>query len=190
LAKLERKLKILESFCDDLNAKEAAELHGVSYVTAKNLYDTVRKKLLGFLEQKYMENRSRILEYDEHIYLDHNKRKNKRYIFDAHDFLTFDYGGKVYNILLPSLERYKNKFIEDGIDEIYYREFSRFLTLNRISRLNKLDNTIMHFWQYLDEFMKKYKGIRSDNFVYYLKEAEFKFNYPDKAKRYRIPDNE
>jgi transposase-like protein len=44
----------------------------------------------------------------------------------------------------------------------------------------------MHFWQYLDEFMKKYKGIGSDSFVYYLKEAEFKFNYPDKTKRYRI----
>jgi transposase-like protein len=26
--------------------------------------------------------------------------------------------------------------------------------------------------------MKKYKGIKPENFIYYLKEAEFKFNHP------------
>jgi transposase-like protein len=171
-------MRLIEAFCEDLSAREAARSTGVSYITAKNFYDRLRRLLLPYLEEAYATHREEILEYDEYIYLDHTKRRDKRCIFDAHNFLTFDYGGRVYNILMPSLARYKQGFLADGLEELYYDEFSKFLKIHRIARLRSLDNTIVAFWRYFDDFMKKYKGVRHDNFVYYLKEAEFKFNHP------------
>ncbi len=178
-----RRLAIIESFCDELTAKETAGYLGINYITAKKSYDAIRKALLPFLEEAYAANRNNILEYDEYLYLDHTKRKERKYIFDAHNFLTFDYGGRVYNILMPSLSRYKSGFLADGLDELYYNEFSKFLKIHRIAKLRSFDNTIVRFWKYFDEFMKKYKGIKRDNFIYYLKEAEFKFNYEISERR-------
>ncbi len=177
-AKTRRQERLIECFCRDLPATAAAKSCNVSYLTAKTLYDRVRRLVLVHLEESYALHRDEILEYDEYLYLDHVKRRDRRNIFDAHNFLTFDYGGRVYNILMPSLERYKSGFLNDGLDEIYYREFSKFLKIHRIAKLRSLENTIVLFWQFFDEFMKKYKGVDRDNFIYYLKEAEFKFNYP------------
>ena len=176
--KAKRDMALIEAFCFETTAKEASEKLGINYVTAKKRYDEFRRLLLPLLENAYASHREEIVEYDEYLYLDHAKRKEKKYIFDAHNFLTFDYGGKVYNILMPSLDRYKSGFLADGLEDLYYDEFSRFLKIHRIAKLRSIDNTIVSFWKYFDEFMKKYKGIRPDNFIYYLKEAEFKFNYP------------
>ncbi|WP_457598441.1 transposase [Hydrogenimonas sp.] len=184
--KVERQLKLAEAFCRDLTAREAARSLGLNYVTAKRFYDRVRRLLLADLERSYIDHREDVVEYDEYLYLDHAKRRDKKYIFDAHNFLTFDYGGKVYNILMPSLERYKSTFLSDGLDEVYYREFSRFLKIHRIAKLRSIDNTIVRFWEYFDQFMKKYKGVGRDSFIYYLKEAEFKFNYPPQSRCARI----
>ncbi|BDY12492.1 transposase [Hydrogenimonas cancrithermarum] len=175
--KFARHMSLIEAFRDDFTTKEAADKLGLNYITAKRVYETLRKRLVSFLEEEYAGHREEIVEYDEYLYLDHTKRKDKKYIFDAHNFLTFDYGGRVYNILMPSLERYKNGFLADGLDELYYTEFSKFLKIHRIAKLRSIDNTIVRFWEYFDEFMKKYNGVRRENFIYYLKEAEFKFNY-------------
>ncbi len=166
-------------FCDGLTAKEASQKCGVSYPTASGYYKEFRELIALFLENEYAKNRENIKEYDEYLYLDHSKRRDRRKIFDAHNFLTFDYGGKVYNILMPSLHRYKHSFLDDGLEDLYYSEFSRFMKIHRIAKLASLDNTIVSFWKYFDEFMKKFKGVDSESFFSYLKEAEFKFNYPE-----------
>ncbi|WP_456322937.1 transposase [Hydrogenimonas sp.] len=177
-ARIARQKRLIAAFCHEISAKKASKHTGVTYVTAKKFYDRLRHLLLPYLEECYAKNNDKILEYDEYIYLDHIKRRDKRHIFDAHDFLTFDYGGKVYNILMPSLNRYKKGFLDDGLETLYYDEFSKFLKIHRIAMLRSFDNTIVSFWEYFDHFMKKYKGVRSENFIYYLKEAEFKFNHP------------
>ncbi|WP_456451398.1 transposase [Hydrogenimonas sp.] len=178
LEKIEKERLFVNAFCQEASASEAARIAGVTYVTAKKHYDRLRRLLLPYLEACYADCRDGVLEYDEYIYLDHAKRRDKRHIFDAHNFLTFDYGGRVYNILMPSLNRYKQSFLADGLEELYYDEFSKFLKIHRIAMLRSIDNTIVAFWKYFDDFMKKYKGVRPENFVYYLKEAEFKFNHP------------
>ncbi|WP_457597180.1 transposase [Hydrogenimonas sp.] len=174
--KVARTLALAKAFCDDLTALEASRRFGIGYVTAKKGYDRIRSLLLPYLEACYANHREAILEYDEYLYLDHTKRRDKRFIFDAHNFLTFDYGGRVYNILMPSLSRYKQGFLDDGLESLYYDEFSKFLKIHRIARLRSIDNTIVAFWRYFDDFMKRYKGVERERFIYYLKEAEFKFN--------------
>ncbi|WP_456456417.1 transposase [Nitratifractor sp.] len=171
-------MTLIELYCQERNAREASKEAGISYVTAKNFFDRIRRLLPALLETDYEQNRDRITEYDEYLYLDHSKRKDKRQIFDAHNLLTFDYGERVYSILMPPLDRFKLAFLDDGLEEIYYREFSRFLSIHRIARLKSRDNTIVRFWRFLDEHMKRYRGVNPENFFYYLKEAEFLFNYP------------
>jgi len=175
--KLNRQLALTGLFCRDYTAKEAAGDLGISYVTAINFYQRLRTHLLPLLENDYETARDRVEQYEETLYLDHNKRRDRRHIFDAHNFLTFAYGDRVYNILMPSLERYKNTLLDDGLHEQYWEEFSRFFIFHRIAKLESRDNTIERFRRYFDNFMKSYRGVRRENFIYYLKEAEFKFNY-------------
>lgn len=181
--KLQRERHLVNLFCREYNALAASKEARVSYVTAKNFFDRVRRRLPVLLEADYEQNRDRIAEYDEYLYLDRSKRKDKRRIFDAHNLLTFDYGGRVYSILMPPLDRFKQAYLDDGLEEVYYREFSRFLNIHRIARLKSRHNTIVRFWAFLDEQMKRHRGVNRENFFYYLKEAEFLFNYP-------MPDRE
>lgn len=97
--------------------------------------------------------------------------------------MTFNYEDKVYNLLMPRLHRYKNQFLDDGIEETYFKEFSRFMMLNKISKIQKKENIIASFWIYFEESIVKYKGINKENFFYYLKEIEFKFNYSIKEQK-------
>ena len=107
-------------------------------------------------------------------------------IFDAQNFLTFNYGeNKVYNLLMPNLNRYKQQFLSDNLDEVYFKEFSRFMMFNKIAKTKQLENTITQFWNYFEANILQYKGIDNDNFFYYLKECEFKFNYT-KEEQYKV----
>ncbi|ADV45353.1 transposase [Nitratifractor salsuginis DSM 16511] len=179
--KLKRQLALAHAFCRDQSAKEAAERLGVNYLTALNFYQRLRQRLLGVLESDYEAARDRVSQYEKTLYLDHNKRRDKRHIFEAQNFLTFAYGERVYNILMPSLERYKQPLIDDGLYEQYWEEFSRFFIFHRIAKLESRENTIEAFRRYFDHFMKNYRGIKRENFIYYLKEAEFKFNYGEEC---------
>jgi len=179
--KLSRHLALAEAFCQGMSAKEAAEELGTSYITALAFYQKLRTDLLPLLERDYEAARERVAQYEETLYLDHNKRRDKRHIFEAHNFLTFAYGDRVYNILMPSLERYKQSLVDDGLAEQYWEEFSRFFIFHRIAKLESRENTIERFRRYFDDFMKNYRGVKRENFIYYLKEAEFKFNYGENA---------
>lgn len=177
-AKAQRDIEVIRLFCQNLTAIQCSKQTALSYVTVKRRYDTLRTLLTAFLETAYEKERENVKEYDEYFYLEASKRGKKRYIFDAHNFLTFDYGGKVYTILMPSLHRHKQVLYDEGLEEMFYKEFSKFIRLHRIAKLEKSKNTITAFWEFFELFMKPYKGIRSENFGHYLKEAEFKFNYP------------
>jgi len=84
---------------------------------------------------------------------------------------------------MPNLHRYKNQFLDDGLEDIYFKEFSKFMMFNKIAKTNKRENTITRFWYFFEDWIVKYKGVNSENFFFYLKECEFKFNYPkDEAK--------
>ncbi len=127
-----------------------------------------------------MENRyigKEIIEYDEYIYLEKNKKKAKENIFDAQNFLTFYFDDKIYNLPLTDLNQYKKEFLNDGLDKAYFKEFSKNMMLNKIAKIQKIDNLITKFWLYFETEILKYKGIKRENFFYYLKEVEFKFNY-------------
>ncbi|MCX6075892.1 MAG: transposase [Campylobacterales bacterium] len=146
-------------------------------MTVKSRYKLFRQLIANFLEDEYRE--KTVLEYDEYLYLEKSKKKVKENIFDAQNFLTFHYESRVYNLLMPNLSRYKKQFLENGSDAIYFKEFSKFMILNKISKTQKKENFITQFWLFFEKSILKYKGVSGENFFYYLKEIEFKFNYEE-----------
>ena len=166
LEKINRKNQLIECFCNNFSINQTAKFLGLNYQTDTNEYKNIREKIANFLETQY--SNKEVLEYAEYLYLEKSK-KTKEKLFEAKNFLTFHYEDKVYNILMPNIARYK---------DIEPKDFSRFMSLNKISKLEKKETIIQNFWEFFENSILKYKGVKEENFFYYLKEIEFKFNYP------------
>lgn len=179
--KIKTDLKIMEYFCENFTVNEASKKLFINYITLKKRYEFFRQLIANYLEKAYQN--KQIIEYDEYIYLEKSKKKVKENIFDAQNFLTLAYDDKVYNLLMPNLNKYKNQFLDNNIEEVYFKEFSKFMIRNKISKTKKRENRITQFWLFFEESILKYKGVRSENFFYYLKEIEFKFNYSKEMQK-------
>jgi len=156
--------KIIDVFCQNKTAQQCHEQLHLNYVTVQKKYKQLRQFIVHYLDEQYKQKKEYSHEYDEYIYL---KGQN---IYEAQNFLTFIYHNKIYNLMLPSLYKFKSYQKSD-------QELSQFLFLNKIAKLQSKTSLINDFWSFLESFLKKYKGVKSENFIYYLKEAEFKFNY-------------
>ncbi|EDZ61669.1 putative transposase [Sulfurimonas gotlandica GD1] len=179
--KIQRDLALIDSFVQNFSANQTSKKLDINYITVKKRFDLFRALLANYLEKEY-QNKT-VLEYDEYIYLEHSKKKVKENIFDAQNFLTFHYENKIYNLLMPNLKRYKSEFLDSGAQEAHFKEFSKFMMLNKISKTQKRENLITKFWNYFEDSILKYNGINDENFFYYLKEIEFKFNYSYKEQK-------
>lgn len=173
--------KVCECFCDGLTAYQTSKELNLNYITVRKKYHLFRQLIASFSEQEYQD--KEVLEYDEYIYLQKSKKKIKQNIFDAQNFLTFHYEDKIYNIMMPNLSIYKNQFLDDGAEEAYFKEFSKYMMFNKISTVKKTNNLITKFWLFFEDSIVKYKGVKNENLFYYLKEIEFKFNYSKKIQK-------
>jgi len=52
----------------------------------------------------------------------------------------------------------------------------KYLNFNKIAKLSKAQSTITKFWDYFEAFILQYKGVSDEQFIFYLKEAEWRFN--------------
>lgn len=179
--KLELNYNIIESFCSDVSAHKTSTALGINYLTVKSRYDDFRKLIAKFAEDEYQD--KEVLEYDEYLYLEQSKKKVEKNIFDAQNFLTFHYEDKVFNLPMPNLHKYKSDFLKDGADKSYFKELSKFIMFNKIAKIQNIDNLITRFWIFFEDSILRYKGIKPENFFYYLKEIEFKFNYTKDEQR-------
>jgi transposase-like protein len=68
--------------------------------------------------------------------------------------------------------------LEDNLEGVYNKEFSKFMRTSKIIKISEHDNAITRFWHYFEQFITTFKGVSNEHFPYYLKEAEFKFNTP------------
>lgn len=173
--KILRDKALVKLFCEGISANQAKKTLRLNHVTVQNIYHNFRQLIASFAEEQYRE--KTVIEYDEYVYLEKSKKKVKENIFDAQNFLTFHYENKVYNLLMPDLSIYKGQFMDDGASDAYFKEFSKFMMMNKISKIQKKENIITQFWIFFEEYILRYKGIKSEYFFYYLKEIEFKFNY-------------
>jgi len=170
--------KTINAFCSDENALTASKSLGLSYVSVLNYYQKFRHLCAQYCEAQYNLHRHTETQYEEYLYIEKSKRHDKTAIFDSHNFLTFGYGDHVYTLLMPSLGMFKQQFVEDNLEDMYHKEFSKFMRTSKIIKISEHDNAITKFWHYFEHFITAFKGVSKEHFPYYLKEAEFKFNIP------------
>lgn len=169
LIKYQRDKDVINAFCSNLSVLQASKKLNLNYVSIQRRYKELRSLILTYLDENETLKEMLSSEFDEYVYM-----KNKN-IYLAQNFLTFHYENKIYNRMLPSLYKYKS--FDNDKDEL-----SKFLFLTKIAKLKSKNSLINEFWEYLENFLKKYRGVQNENFIFYLKEAEFKFNYEVKTQ--------
>jgi transposase len=111
-------LHLIDAFCRGENARECASRLSYSYATVHSHYDTFMQLCAHISEAQYEAVRDKPCEYEEYFYLERSKRGKPNAVFDAHNFLTFDYEGHLYTIVMPSLDQYRRQFIDDGLEAV------------------------------------------------------------------------
>ncbi len=167
----------MDAFYENESALNLSKRLRLSYASVQRYYEHFRHLCAHICESEYTHVRERNCEYEEYFYLEHSKQRDKQAVFDAQNFLSFDYQGHIYNIVMPSLQKYKPQFVEDNLEDVYDKSFSKFKRKSRIIKLSSHHNKIVRFWEYFETVILHYKGIPKDLFPLYLKEMEFKFNH-------------
>lgn len=161
---------IIEFFCNNINANRCAKILGVNYRTVQNRYMLFRKLIATYLEELHYNMPVDNSSYEEYYYFTNNQKKNKKKsLYDAINIIGFYSNKKIFTLLMPRLPVYNNE--EDT------KTFENYLKWHKIHSKNAYSTPLNIFWKYLEENLKKYKGVDNENFFYYLKECEFKFNY-------------
>jgi len=163
--KLDKKAKILKGFLDFLSPTQIGQKYNISYATVVKEIKNIRKTIINICEKKYLE-KENIIEFNEYLYIPKTLKKNKNSIYKAKNFLTINYDDKIYNIMLSDMQTYKNLTSE---------EIKSLFIQTQIINLKK-QIILLDFGEYFEQFIKKYKGVKDENFIFYLKEAEFRFN--------------
>ena len=177
IKKINKIMLIIYSFVHNESALSLSKRTKLSYTSIQKYYMILRNLSAQICEKEYENVRMLKCEYEEYYYLDNSKKLKSEAIFDAYNFLTFDYSKHIYTILMPSLQQYKRQFLEDNVEDGYIDEFNKFKRNSKIIKVDKHFNNIVSFWDYFEKAILKYKGIKNDSFIYFLKECEFKYNH-------------
>ncbi len=181
IKKLEKDYEVLKCFCKDMSVNECATFLHTSYKSIKDRYMDFRKLALLYVEDIYHQNRAEFSEYDEYYFLPKNKRGKVKYLFDAIGILGMVYNNQIYTLLLPDqFSHIKNA--QKDIKITYMKEYAKYLNRYKIMHFEKFDSQIIRFWVFLENKLLHFKGVSRENFIYYLKEYEFKFNYSNEKQ--------
>lgn len=180
--KLQLDFEVIKAFCDNLSAKECSEELSINYRTVTDRYTIIRKLIIRFLEENYYKNPSGFNEYDEYYYLPQNKRGKVKYLFEAIGVLGMVYQDRIYTLILPDQFSHLDT-TNSEINMAYLKEYAKHLNRYKIIHYKQFDNLLIKFWVYLENSITRFKGVSKENFIYYLKELEFKFNYEKKRQQ-------
>lgn len=169
--KIEREEKLYDYFLQTQSARSVALKTGMHFATVQKYFDKFRYKIALKADALYAMHADDVDGYDEYLYLPKSLSPKKN-IHKLQHFLTLSYHDKVYSIMMPKA---KHSVLEQK-DEEHQRLLLKYLRFNTVSKLSKSKNIITEFWSYFEEFICRYKGINDDKFIYYLKEAEWRFN--------------
>ena len=169
--KIAREKRLETLFIEGVNATEASTRTGMHFATVQKYYEGFRKNLTYYADEMYQRNSHRVTGYDEYLYLP-KSLKVENNIHKLQHFLTMSYENKVYNIMMPRAKR----SLLDSEDTQAQKLLLKYLTFNKIAKLTKAQSTITQFWDYFETFICQYKGVSDEQFVFYLKEAEWRFN--------------
>jgi len=173
--KVVREEKLLLLFTEGYNARKTAKETGMHFATVQKYYEKFRRTVALYSDEQYQLHNQSVTDYDEYLYLP-KSLKIEDNIDKLQHFLTLSYDNKVYNLMMPTIQRYNF----DTNDEQEKKLLLKYLRFNKVAKLSKVHNTITEFWEFFERFILQYKGVSDEQFVFYLKEAEWRFNYRNK----------
>ena len=188
---IHKQSRLIEHFVAGTTARAASQIIGVQHNTAATFYMRLRQLIADKLPSYEL---SGEVEADESYF--GGVRKGKRGRGAAGKVAVFGLlkrGGKVYaaiipnaktETLLPIIERkvepdsivYTDTFrAYDALDvsDFHHMRINHSeLFANKHNHINGIEN----FWNQAKRHMRKYNGIKTDNFHWFLKECEWRFN--------------
>lgn len=170
--KIARRAKLFQAFKEGKTARETSLDTKMHFATVQKYYEEFRRELALYADAQYQQNIEKVTGYDEYLYLPKSLKIEKN-IEKIQHFLTLSYENKVYNLMMP---KQKVSILYDQEDKDH-KILLKYLTFNKIRKLSKAQSTITSFWEYFELFICKYKGVSSEQFIFYLKEAEWRFNH-------------
>ncbi|AXH14809.1 hypothetical protein [Malaciobacter mytili] len=170
LKKLQLDINIIEAFCEDISALQVSNDFQINYRTVSNRYDIFRRLIANYLEDIYHTSIQDSTSYEEFYYFNEKQlQKRHKSLYDAINIIGFYCNNRVYTLLMPSLPKLPLQEPDEN--------FERYLKWHKLQSQNSYTTPLKDFWRFLRENLKKYKGITKDNFFFYLKECEFKYNF-------------
>ena len=193
LKKLKKDLQILYYFYLEISARRATKELQLNYKLIHRRFMQFRK-----LIAKYCDNEARKLngelELDESYF--GGKRKGNRGRGAKNKTIVFgilERKGKIYTKIVENvsaetlMNEIKNKTNKGSV--FYTDGWKSYASLNQYGKHNIIDhdkelvnnhnhiNGIEGFWSFAKERFHKYHGIKKNNYSFYLKEMEFRFNH-------------
>ena len=186
--------RLVEHFVAGTTARIAASLTGVNRKSAAYYFHRLREIIALELDREASEAFGGEIEVDESYF--GGRRKGRRGRGAAGKIPVFGLlkrGGRVYTKIIPDASSATlYPIIEDKVipDSIVYSDSWRGYNVLDVSqfkhfRINHSKlfadkqnhiNGIENFWNQAKRHMRKYNGIKPDNFYWFLKECEWRFN--------------
>ncbi len=186
-----KQMKLIELFVAGSTARAASEIVGVQPNTGIRFFMELRKLIASKLPSYDL---SGEVEADESYF--GGVRKGRRGRGAAGKVAVFGLlkrGGKVYTAIIPNaktetlLPIIKERVKPDSI--VYTDTFKAYNALDvsdfHHSRINHSElfadrgnhiNGVENFWNQAKRHLRRFNGIKSDNFYWFLKECEWRFN--------------
>lgn len=177
IKKIQREEKLFMYFKDGDTARQTSIQSKMHFLTVQKYFEKFRKNIVLYSDEMYQYNNHRVSDYDEYLYLPQSLNIQDN-IDKLQHFLTLSYDDTIYNIMMPKTKQSLFHMKEDQGHKL----MMKYLKFNTISKLSKSQNTITKFWDYFEKFICRYKGVSNEKFVFYLKEAEWRFNIQQKQK--------
>ena len=198
LTKLKKDIQILYYFYLEISGRKTAKEINVNYKTVQSRFMNFRKSIKKYCDDE-AEKLNGKLEIDESYF--GGKRKGNRGRGANNKAIVFgilERKGKVY---LKIVENVSKEVLMDAIKEktkkgsVFYTDgFKSYASLHQFGKHNIIKhsedefakghnhiNGIEGFWSYAKERFHKYHGIKKNNYPFYLKEMEFRFNHRNES---------
>ena len=186
-----QQVKLIEFFVIGATARFSAEIVGVQPITAAKFFMRLRKLIAGRLPSYELNGE---IEIDESYF--GGKRKGMRGRGAAGKVAVFGLlkrGGKVFTAIIPNAKTETLlPIIEANVqpDSVVYTDTFKSYNALDVSRFhhhrinhsqlfadrNNHINGIENFWNQAKRHLRKFNGIKQDNFYWFLKECEWRFN--------------
>lgn len=176
--KYERERLIIEAFLNDDTALLCAKKNALTYQSVQHVYTKIRLLLTTYAQKIYANKEHAFTEYDEFYYLPKSKQKSHHSMLEAIGIFGMLYDNWVYTLFLPEqFSPLKRLLTFEPNIEIGQSFHTRYFNQHKVMHINRFEHTLKQFWIFFEAYLRPYKGVKKENILYYLKSAEFKFNY-------------